>query len=82
MAVRTPASTTTSRAAQRVGPVAETTEALAEALRTLDVDVAAARADAFARASFDVADGHATERVVEQLLIPALDRQLRPREDA
>ena len=64
------------------GPVAETTDALADALRTLDVAAAAAQADAFARASFDVADGHATERVVEQLLIPALDRPLRPREDA
>ena len=64
------------------GPVAETTEALAEALRSLDAEAGAEQARSFARASFDIADGHATERVVEGLLIPALDRPLRPREDA
>lgn len=53
------------------GPVFETTEALADWLRagTSDTD----RVRAFARASFDVADGHATERLVEQVLLPALD---------
>jgi len=64
------------------GPVAETTAALAEALRSLDAEAGAEQARSFARASFDIADGHATERVVEGLLIPALDRPLRPREDA
>ena len=63
------------------GPVTDTTEALADALRSLDAEAGAEQARAFARASFDVADGHATERVVEELLIPALDRPVRPRED-
>jgi CDP-ribitol ribitolphosphotransferase len=52
------------------GPVVETSEALAAALRDPEPDVA--RVEAFARANFDVADGHATERAIERLIRPAL----------
>ena len=53
------------------GPVVDTTAALAAALRDPEPDLE--RVHAFARASFDVADGRSTERVVERLLRPALD---------
>jgi len=52
------------------GPVFETTEALAAWLRAGEFDlerVARFRAD-----SFEVADGHATERFVDEIVIPAL----------
>lgn len=53
------------------GPVFETTEALAGWLRagTFDLD----RVRAFRDASFDVADGRASERFVEQIARPALE---------
>jgi teichoic acid ribitol-phosphate primase len=53
------------------GPVFETTEALAAYLRTGEFDPV--RVAAFRDASFDVADGHASERFVDQILLPALD---------
>ena len=52
------------------GPVVETSEALAAALRDPHPDVA--RVEAFASANFDVADGHATARAIERLIQPAL----------
>ena len=52
------------------GPVADTTAALAEAIRDPDPDLE--RVAAFARRSFDVADGASTGRVVERLILPAL----------
>ena len=53
------------------GPVVETSAALAAALRWPADDVA--RVVAFARRSFDVADGGATRRVVDQIILPAVD---------
>jgi CDP-ribitol ribitolphosphotransferase len=53
------------------GPIFDTTEALAEAIRAGDHDLERVRA--FAAASFDVTDGHATERLVDRVLVPALD---------
>jgi CDP-ribitol ribitolphosphotransferase len=57
--------------AEAPGPIFDTTEALAEHIRAgrFDVD----RVRRFAAASFDVADGHATERLVDLVLMPALD---------
>ncbi len=54
------------------GPVHGSTIDLARAIRAggLDLD----RVRRFAKASFDVADGRSTERVVEQLLLPAVTR--------
>lgn len=52
------------------GPVVETSAALAGALRDPDPDLERVRA--FARQAFDVADGGATDRVVDQLLLPAM----------
>lgn len=54
------------------GPVVESSAALATALRDPAPDLE--RVHAFARRSFDVADGGATDRVVDQLLLPALHR--------
>lgn len=54
------------------GPVFESTGPLAAWLRAGAFDLE--RVEAFARASFDVADGHATERVVDRLIVPALVR--------
>lgn len=54
------------------GPVVETTVELAAALRDPTPDLERVRA--FARASFDVADGAATARVVDEILLPALRR--------
>lgn len=54
------------------GPVVETDEALAAAIRDPAPDLERVRA--FAQRSFDVADGGATDRVVDQLLLPALQR--------
>ena len=52
------------------GPIFETTLALAEYVRagTFDTD----QVDRFRDASFDVADGHATTRVIDELIVPAL----------
>ncbi|HEX7196327.1 MAG TPA: CDP-glycerol glycerophosphotransferase family protein [Candidatus Limnocylindria bacterium] len=52
------------------GPVVETTAELAAAIRSgrFDLD----RVRAFRAASFEVADGRATRRVVEELVLPAL----------
>ncbi len=55
------------------GPVVETTPDLAAALRESTPDLE--RVQAFARWSFDVADGAATARVVDDLLLPALGRE-------
>jgi len=52
------------------GPVHATTESLAEAIASGAFDLERVRR--FAAASFDVADGHATERVVDELILPAL----------
>lgn len=53
------------------GPILGSTEAVAATIRAgrFDLD----RVRAFARASFDVSDGHATERLVDHVLLPALD---------
>ena len=53
------------------GPVFETTAALADHLRAGTFDTA--RVEAFARASFDLADGRASERFVDLVVRPALD---------
>ncbi len=52
------------------GPVLSTTAALADAIRAGKLDTG--RVDAFARASFDVADGRSTERFVDSVVLPAL----------
>ncbi len=52
------------------GPVLETSEALADYIAAGVFDTA--RVAEFRRASFDVADGHASERVVRQLVTPSL----------
>jgi CDP-glycerol glycerophosphotransferase (TagB/SpsB family) len=52
------------------GPIFETTAELAAYVRAGAFDVDAARA--FADASFDVADGHASERFVDRVVLPAL----------
>lgn len=52
------------------GPVFETTEALARHLRAGSFDLGRVRR--FRDASFDVADGHATERFVDREVMPAL----------
>jgi teichoic acid ribitol-phosphate primase len=52
------------------GPIFETTTSLAEYIKAGSFD--GGRSEAFARASFDVADGHASERFVDRIAIPAL----------
>jgi teichoic acid ribitol-phosphate primase len=53
------------------GPIVETTAALAAAIRAAgDIDLDRVRA--FRAASFEVADGHASQRCVEELVLPAL----------
>jgi CDP-ribitol ribitolphosphotransferase len=52
------------------GPVLETTEGVATALRAGSFDLERVRA--FREASFEVADGHATERFIEGIVRPAL----------
>jgi len=52
------------------GPVFATTRELALAIRANAFDLAPVRA--FAAASFDVVDGHATARLVDEVLLPAL----------
>lgn len=53
------------------GPVFETTTALAAYLRAGTFDTG--RVEAFARASFDLADGRASERFVDLVVVPVLD---------
>lgn len=53
------------------GPVVETSEEVADLLRSGAVDLA--RIDAFRDWAFEVADGHATERFLERIVRPALD---------
>ena len=53
------------------GPIFEETEPLARFLRRGEFDLA--RIGQFAAASFDVADGRATERFVDRVVLPALD---------
>ncbi len=55
------------------GPVFETTDDLARHIREGAFD--AARVEAFRRASFDVADGGATARFVDEIVLPALRRR-------
>ena len=52
------------------GPIFEATAPLADHLRAGRFDLE--RVTAFAAASFDVADGHATERFVDRIVLPAL----------
>jgi CDP-ribitol ribitolphosphotransferase len=52
------------------GPIFETTAELAEHIRRGSFDTE--RVQRFARASFDVADGHASERFVDAVVLPAL----------
>ena len=52
------------------GPIFATTEALATWIASGDLDPTPSIA--FARRSFDVADGHATERFVDRVVLPAL----------
>jgi CDP-glycerol glycerophosphotransferase (TagB/SpsB family) len=56
--------------AEAPGPILDTTEALAEAIRAGNFDLERVRA--FAAASFDVADGHSTARLVDRVLVPAI----------
>jgi CDP-ribitol ribitolphosphotransferase len=55
------------------GPVFETTEALAAYLRAGRFDSSVVKR--FAATSFDVADGHASERFVDRVVVPALPAQ-------
>jgi CDP-ribitol ribitolphosphotransferase len=52
------------------GPILDSTESLAEALRARTFD--RERVAAFRDLSFDVADGHATRRFVNEIVLPAL----------
>ncbi|HEY4633542.1 MAG TPA: CDP-glycerol glycerophosphotransferase family protein [Candidatus Limnocylindrales bacterium] len=54
------------------GPVFDDSGELAAYLRSGTADMA--RVEAFARASFDVADGHASARFVDTIVVPALAR--------
>lgn len=54
------------------GPVFSTTEALADHLRKGDADPERIRR--FAAESFDIADGHASARFVEEVVLPAVRR--------
>jgi CDP-glycerol glycerophosphotransferase (TagB/SpsB family) len=55
------------------GPVFETTDEVARHIRAGVFDTA--RVEAFGRASFDVADGGATARVIDEIVLPALRRR-------
>lgn len=52
------------------GPIAESTEAVIELLRTGTFDLA--RVEAFRRDSFDIADGRSTSRFIEALITPVI----------
>jgi CDP-ribitol ribitolphosphotransferase len=58
------------------GPVFETTDEVAAYILAGHFD--AARVTAFRDANFDIADGHASERVVDRILLPALQGPDRP----
>jgi CDP-ribitol ribitolphosphotransferase len=58
------------------GPVLTTTEGLADHLRSGQFDLARVRR--FAAESFDVADGQATARFVEEVVVPAILGRLEP----
>ena len=58
------------------GPVFETTDELAASIRAGRFDLA--RVAAFRDANFEVADGHASERFVDQILLPALRARTSP----
>lgn len=63
------------------GPIFESTEALAAWLRAAEFDLERVRR--FRDESFEVADGHATERFVDRIVLPALRRSRgRPPEEA
>lgn len=53
------------------GPICQTTDEVADHLLAGDIDLDQVRR--FARASFDVVDGRATQRLVDEVLIPGLD---------
>ena len=55
------------------GPVFTTTADLAAAIKADAFDLERVRA--FAAASFDVVDGHATARIVDEVILPALARR-------
>jgi CDP-ribitol ribitolphosphotransferase len=57
------------------GPIFEATEPLAAFLRRGEFDLARVRR--FAAVSFDVADGRATERFVDRVVVPALHGKVR-----
>ena len=57
------------------GPVFESTESLAAWLRAAEFDLERVRR--FRDESFEVADGHATERFVDRIVLPALRRSRR-----
>lgn len=57
--------------AEGPGPVFETTRELADYLRAAEFD--GQRVERFRSAWFEVADGQATRRVVDELVLPALD---------
>ncbi|HEY0443878.1 MAG TPA: CDP-glycerol glycerophosphotransferase family protein, partial [Candidatus Limnocylindrales bacterium] len=59
------------------GPVLETSEAVASYLRAGSFDLGRVRD--FAAAAFDVADGRAAERFVDEIAMPMLDRERRNR---
>jgi CDP-ribitol ribitolphosphotransferase len=56
--------------AEAPGPIVATTAELAAVLRAGVFDLA--RVEAFARSSFDAADGRSTARVVDRIVLPAL----------
>ena len=62
------------------GPVFDGSGALARWLRESDFDLE--RVARFREASFEVADGQATRRFVEEVVLPALDAPLRARDAA
>ncbi len=60
----------TDYAATVPGPIFDTTDALAAYIRAGELDASAVRA--FAESSFDVADGRASRRFVDEVVLPAL----------
>lgn len=61
------------------GPVCTTTDEVAAYLRDGTVDLA--RIDAFREWGFDAADGHATQRFIERIVLPGLDGKSVPWRD-
>ena len=60
------------------GPVFTTTAGLAEHLRAGEFDIDAVRR--FRERWFEIADGHSSERFVDQIVLPALARKPAPRD--